>query len=127
MDPAGSRPSSRLTIMVRFAHGQARETTSRYLPASTGSVPPLPPSVIRPFRYRVSRTNSPAALTPPTLPPPPPPPPAPPAGAPPSPPPDSRAHPAGATRRPPPHSRAHRPVPAPLPTPTGTVAMPCRT
>src|ERR1022692_4422173 len=63
MDSAGSSPSSRRTIMVRFAHGQARATTSRYWPASTGKLPSRPSAVIRPFRYLVSRTNSPVALT----------------------------------------------------------------
>src|ERR1019366_7353675 len=63
IDSAGSSPSSRRTIMVRFAHGQARATTSRYWPASTGKLPSRPSAVIRPFRYLVSRTNSPVALT----------------------------------------------------------------
>src|ERR1017187_5625438 len=63
IDSAGSSPSSRRTIMVRFAHGQARATTSRYRPACTGKLPSRPSAVIRPFRYLVSRTNSPVALT----------------------------------------------------------------
>src|ERR1035437_3582258 len=63
IDSAGSSPSSRRTIMVRFAHGQARATTSRYWTASTGKLPSRPSAVIRPFRYLVSRTNSPVALT----------------------------------------------------------------
>ena len=33
---ASSSPSSRRTIIARLAHGQARPTTSRYRPASTG-------------------------------------------------------------------------------------------
>ena len=33
---ASSSPSSRRTITARLAHGQARATTSRYRPASTG-------------------------------------------------------------------------------------------
>jgi hypothetical protein len=32
----GSSPSSRRTITARLAHGQARATTSRYRPGSTG-------------------------------------------------------------------------------------------
>src|SRR5690242_10770472 len=93
IDSASSRPSSRRTIIVRFAHGHARATTSRYRPASAASVPSRPSAVIRPFRYRVSRTNSPVAPTLPTLPHcsafqiPPPPPPAPPPPNPPPPPP----------------------------------------
>src|ERR1017187_2314937 len=63
IDSAGSSPSRRRTIMVRFAHGQARATPSRYWPASTGKLPSRPSAVIRPFRYLVSRTNSPVALT----------------------------------------------------------------
>ena len=67
IDSAGSSPSSRRTIMVRLAHGHPRATTSRYRPASTGQ-PSRPSAVIRASRYLVSRTNSPAALTLPTLP-----------------------------------------------------------
>ena len=36
-------------IMVRFAHGQPRATTSRYRPGSTGQ-PSRPSAVMRPFR-----------------------------------------------------------------------------
>jgi len=68
MDSTGSSPSSRRTIIVRFAHGQARATTRRYRPASTGKPPSRPSAVIRPFRYSVLRTNSPLVLTLPTLP-----------------------------------------------------------
>ncbi len=58
---ASSSPISRRTIIVRLAHGQPRATTSRYRPASAGSDPSRPSAVIRPFRYRVSLTNSPEA------------------------------------------------------------------
>ena len=68
IDSASSSPSSRRTIIVRLAHGHARATTSRYRPASAGSVPSRPSAVIRSFRYLVSRTNSPVAPTLPTLP-----------------------------------------------------------
>ena len=67
MDSASSSPSSRRTIIVRFAHGHARATTSRYRPACAGNVPSRPSAVIRSSRYRVSRTNSPEVLTQPTL------------------------------------------------------------
>jgi hypothetical protein len=40
----GSRPSSRRTMTARLAHGQARATTSRYRPGSTGQ--PLDPSAV---------------------------------------------------------------------------------
>src|SRR5918999_4724537 len=36
IDNTGSNPSSRRTITLRFAHGHARATTSRYRPGSTG-------------------------------------------------------------------------------------------
>src|SRR5258706_10332236 len=68
IDSVSSSPSSRRTIIVRFAHGHARATTSRYRPASAGSVPSRPSAVIRPFRSLVSRTNSPVAPPLPTLP-----------------------------------------------------------
>src|SRR5579859_5404215 len=64
IDSASSSPISRRTIIVRLAHGQPRATTSRYRPASAGSVPSRPSAVIRPSRYLVSLTNSPEAPIP---------------------------------------------------------------
>src|ERR1700749_2792544 len=63
MDSASSRPRRRRTIMLRFAHGQPRATTSRYRLGSTGQ-PYRPSAVMCPFRYVVSRLNSPVSLIP---------------------------------------------------------------
>ena len=54
---ASSSPSSRRTIIARFAHGHARATTSRYRPASTGHGED-PSDVIRSIRATGLRSKS---------------------------------------------------------------------
>ena len=52
-------------MIVRFAHGQPRATTSRYRSGCTGH-PSRPSTVICPSRYVVSRLNAPSLLISPT-------------------------------------------------------------
>ncbi len=65
-DTASSRPSSRRDTSARLAQGQARLTTSRYRPASTGH-PSRPSAVIRSWKCARDRLNAflPYALLPP--------------------------------------------------------------